>query len=91
MNDSDLKALGEYFAKSMEPHLSELVETITASDPWLDAEQAAAYVSAKPRHLRDLAKAGRLPHGRDGAKYRFRRSALDEYLAANTSNGAPES
>jgi excisionase family DNA binding protein len=87
VNDRDLKALGEYFAKSMEPYLSELVATITASDPWLDTEKAAAYVSAKPRHLRDLAKAGQLPHGRYGngkrAEYRFKRAALDEFLSSN--------
>ena len=88
MNDSDLKALGEYFVKAMKPHVSELVAVIRASDPWLDTEQAATYMSATPRHVRDLARSGRLEHGRDGPGSRFKRSALDEYLA---SNGAPES
>jgi len=57
-----------------------------ASDEWLDTRQAAAYLGYSLDYFRNLAAAGQIPGGRRRstpkglAPWRFRRSALDEWL-----------
>ena len=53
-------------------------------EPWIDAEEAAAYLSKPKSRLYDLAAEGALPHGRDGRSVLFRRSDLDAYLLAHS-------
>jgi excisionase family DNA binding protein len=46
-------------------------------DRWMTTSEAAAYIGAQPRRVRDLVERGVLPHGRDGTRLLVRRSALD--------------
>ena len=47
---------------------------------WLDVDQAAAYIAAKPQRIYDLKAAGRLRFAKDGSRLLFRREWLDAYL-----------
>ena len=51
--------------------------------PWLNADQAAAYLALLSRKaLYELVRAGRVPYYRFGHSLRFRREELDEVIAA---------
>jgi excisionase family DNA binding protein len=52
-------------------------------EPWIDAEQAAAFLGKPKSRLYDLAAEDAIPHGRDGRSVLFRRSDLDAYLVAH--------
>jgi excisionase family DNA binding protein len=50
---------------------------------WLDARQAAAYLSVSVSVVHNLVSTGSLPrHGKPGTRLRFRRADLDEYVEA---------
>ena len=54
---------------------------MNASDHWITVQEAAAYLrlgspSAVYRHMRD----NKLPYGRIGRHYRFKRSQLDAWV-----------
>jgi excisionase family DNA binding protein len=48
--------------------------------PWLNTDEAAAYIAAKPGRVHDLVQLGRLTPRRDGRRLLFRRDELDTYL-----------
>lgn len=48
--------------------------------PWLDVDQAAAYLRCKPQRVYDLVAAGELRPAKDGRRSLFRREWLDDYL-----------
>jgi excisionase family DNA binding protein len=47
----------------------------------LTAEQAARYLQVNPETVRRAARSGRLPAARMGRRWRFQKSALDQWLA----------
>lgn len=70
-------------------------------DRWLSTGEAAEYIGASPRRVRDLIDRGVLAHGKDGSRLLVRRSVLDAYIndddraagavvAANTTAPAEE-
>lgn len=56
-----------------------------------DSEGAAAYLNTTRRHVRRLRSECRIRYVKIGGKLRFRRQDLDEYIAANTHDPAPDS
>ncbi len=55
----------------------------TADDPWLNSDEAAAYMKVARSTVHDLVSAGKLPRaGGRKTKLMFRRSMLDTYLAS---------
>jgi excisionase family DNA binding protein len=48
--------------------------------PWLNAENAAAYIDAPVSRVHDLVQLRKLEPRRDGRRLLFRREALDRYL-----------
>jgi len=50
-------------------------------DPLLDAEETAAVLKVSAHTVRELARARKIPAIRLGRYWRFRRSALDQWLA----------
>jgi excisionase family DNA binding protein len=53
-----------------------------ASRPYLDVDEAAAYLRTSRQRIYDLIAAGRLQPHRDGRRVLFRREALDAALVA---------
>jgi excisionase family DNA binding protein len=54
----------------------------TGEDPWLNSDQAAAYLGCPRSRIHDLVQLRRLHPHRDGRRLLFRRSDLDAYLGA---------
>lgn len=50
------------------------------ADPWLDVDEAAEHLRARPQRLYDLVSTGRLKPAKDGRRLLFRRSWIDSYL-----------
>ncbi len=74
----------------LEDHIRTVVEEVVdsalaarADDPWLNSNEAAAYLRIARSTLHDLVSEGKLPR-EGGRKTRlvFRRSTLDAYLAS---------
>jgi excisionase family DNA binding protein len=71
-------------------HAAELLAERLASDgevppalvaePWLNVEQAAAYLACPKSRIYDLTREGRLPRRKDGRRSLYRRSDLDAAL-----------
>jgi excisionase family DNA binding protein len=60
----------------------EIAKHLTAEDPWLDANQAAAYMGVTRQRIYDLVAAWRLPrYGEKGTALRLRRSDLDAFMS----------
>lgn len=61
----------------------------TEPEPWISAEEAAAYIGKPKSRLYDLAAQGAVPVGQDGRSRLFRKSDLDAYLLNHslTTNG----
>ena len=49
-------------------------------EPLLDSQQAAELIQIHPKTLQKMARAGRIPAIRIGDLWRFRASALDEWV-----------
>ena len=56
---------------------------VQAPEPLMTVDEVAAWLSKNPNHVRNMARAGQLPAFRIGETWRFSRSALEEWLAAN--------
>jgi excisionase family DNA binding protein len=56
-------------------------------EPWISADEAAAYLGKPKSRLYELAAADAVRHGRDGRSVLFRRSDLDVYLTAHRDGG----
>lgn len=54
----------------------------TVFEPPLDSQQAAKLISIHPKTLQKMARAGRVPAFRIGDLWRFRASALDQWLSS---------
>lgn len=52
------------------------------ASPWLDVEEAAAYLRAGKQRIYDLVHEGRLHPARDGRRLLFRREQLDALVEA---------
>ena len=50
------------------------------ASPWLDVDEAAAYLRCARQRIYDLVSEGRLEPARDGRRLLFARDALDSYL-----------
>jgi excisionase family DNA binding protein len=57
----------------------------TPATPYLDVDQAAEYIAAKPQRVYDLVSAGTLAPCRDGRRLLFKRADLDAYLTDGAS------
>lgn len=51
-----------------------------ASEPYIDYDEAAEYLSMPLGTLRNKVSAGEIPHYKRGRIVRFRRSELDAYM-----------
>ncbi len=69
--------------------LDQIVQRATAAaveelrllrEPWLDVEQAAAYLACPKSRIYDLVQLRRLRHAKDGRNLKFRREWLDQAL-----------
>jgi len=58
----------------------------TEFEPLLNSQQAAKLINIHPKTLQKLARAGRVPAFRIGDLWRFRASALDEWLHGEVSS-----
>ena len=75
LDDRALDQLAELLA----PRLAE--RTSAAASPWLDVDEAAAYIRAGSRQrIYDLVHSGALQPDRDGRRLLFHRDVLDLYL-----------
>jgi excisionase family DNA binding protein len=57
----------------------------SSSSPYLDVDEAAAYLRCDDRRIYDLRASGRLACVRDGRRLLFTREALDRCLSADPS------
>jgi excisionase family DNA binding protein len=62
--------------------VSTTVDSTHAS--WLNTDQAADYIAAKPGRIHDLVALGKLTPRRDGRRLLFRPTDLDAYLEAES-------
>lgn len=75
LDDRALDQLAELLA----PRLAD--RATSAASPWLDVDEAAAYIRAGSRQrIYDLVHAGALQPDRDGRRLLFHRDVLDLYL-----------
>ena len=58
----------------------------TTITPYMDVDQAAAYIAAKPQRLYDLVSEQKIEPQRDGRRLLFHRDALDRYLAGKNAS-----
>jgi excisionase family DNA binding protein len=75
LTPDQLDALADAVAARLQP--------APAGTPWLDTEQAADYLAAKPSRIHDLVGLGKLAPRRDGRRLLFKRSDLDAYLESS--------
>lgn len=63
---------------------AELVEErrVGGVEPWIGVGDASAHLACPRSRIYALVSAGRIPHRKDGSRLLFRRSELDEWLAA---------
>jgi hypothetical protein len=79
--------LGEGFVEALAPLVAaEVAELMEPAEPWLDVEQAAAYLACPASRIYDLVSAYKsdsdagLEYRRDGRRLLFRREWLDAVL-----------
>jgi excisionase family DNA binding protein len=60
--------------------ISEQVGSTTTTSPWLNTDQAAEYIAAKPGRIHDLVALHKLTPRRDGRRLLFRVDELDAYI-----------
>lgn len=74
--------------------VEELVERVAAKlgtpavgpEPWIGVREAAEHMGCSERRVYDLVAQGRIEHGKDGTRLRFRRTALEEYLRGDSAD-----
>jgi excisionase family DNA binding protein len=79
LDDEALDRLAELLA----PRLARRIAP-TPATPWLDVDEAAAYLRCSRQRVYDLRHAGVLKPHRDGRRLLFRRDDLDAYLERRT-------
>lgn len=73
--------MAERLAEHVLPALATRLESeADAGEPYLAAEDAAAYIAAPKARIYELVKAGEIEHRRDGRRILTKRRWLDEYL-----------
>jgi excisionase family DNA binding protein len=60
--------------------LAELLNERPGDESWIDTDGAAEHMGCAKQRVYDLVSKGLLPHGKDGSRLVFQRSALDRYL-----------
>ena len=65
----------DVIAERVADHLAERIAP--PPEPYVDVDQAAAYLSAPKSRVYELVSAGRLAHYREGRRLLFRREDLD--------------
>lgn len=78
LDDAALDVLAERLA----PRLARSLGQGQTASPWLNAEEAAQYLSCPRSRIHDLVQLRKLQPRRDGRRLLFRRSDLDAYLDA---------
>lgn len=73
-------ALVEAIAQRVVQLLGETDTRSAPASPWLDVDQAAAYMRCKRQRVYDLVSAGQLKPEKDGRRSLFKREQLDAYL-----------
>jgi hypothetical protein len=83
----DLDELVERVAVRVAELLADRLPATPAQSPWLNVDEAAAYLRCAPKRIHELASERRrrpdeprLPVHRDGKRLIFRRDELDEYV-----------
>jgi excisionase family DNA binding protein len=72
-------------AKVMDDMDTDTMETKNTFEPLIDSHEAAALLKIDPMTLQRMARAGEAPAIKVGKLWRFRKSALDEWLASKVS------
>lgn len=74
--------LPEHFVDRLARRVAELSREAdrASTEPYLDVEQAAAYLACNRDRIYDLKAIGRLRYAQDGRRLLFRREWLDEAL-----------
>lgn len=79
--DSLLDSLDEQHLDRLAALLApRLPATSDVRSPYLDTDEAAAYLRSSKQRIYDLTSAGRLEPCRDGSRLLFHRAHLDAYL-----------
>lgn len=60
--------------------LRAIIEACSVRSPWLNAQQAAAYLQCPLSRVRKLTMTGELPHEHDGRRVLYHRDELDAYV-----------
>jgi len=69
------------FAEAVARRVAELLAAqAQTGSPWLNAEEAAAYLRAPLSRIRKLTMTGDLPHAKDGRRVLYHRDELDSFL-----------
>lgn len=79
LSDDQVRAIAEQAAAIV----TEQVSTTVNTSPWLNTDQAADYIAAKPGRVHDLVALGKLTPRRDGRRLLFRADELDAYIEGN--------
>jgi excisionase family DNA binding protein len=66
----------------------DLIDVLEHFEPLLTAEQAAAHLLIHPKTLMRMARNFQIPAIRIGKYWRFRLSALDEWVAGNENHSS---
>jgi excisionase family DNA binding protein len=80
LDDGDLERLADAIARRLEGRLGAGGQT-----PWLNADEAAAYIGAPVSRIRQLTMGDEIPVHRDGRRVLYHRDELDRWLL----DGAP--
>jgi excisionase family DNA binding protein len=77
LNEESLARLADLVAEHV---VRRLGERGSGPSPWMNAEQAAAYLGCSVSRVRTLTLTGDLPHERDGKRPLYHRDELDAYV-----------
>ena len=79
-DESSRSSPAETAAMTMLNNGHQTLESTRGFEPTLNSEQAAALLQIHPKTIQRMARQGRIPAHRIGDLWRFRASALDEWL-----------
>lgn len=65
------------------PHRSHASQAGACGEPLMDINEVAVWLNTSVRHLRRLVAERRIPYHKIGAKLRFQRRELEEWVAAS--------
>jgi excisionase family DNA binding protein len=80
LSDDQVREIAEQAAAIV----TEQAVTAMTTSPWLNTDQAADYIAAKPGRVHDLVALGKLTPRRDGRRLLFRADELDAYIEADS-------